>query len=280
MTKRRTEVNPDPVPGAAPAAAISARGLRKSFGDVRALDGVDFDVAPGTVLGLLGPNGAGKTTAVRVLTTLLTPDAGSATVAGLDVVRDAAALREQIGLAGQYAAVDENLTGLENLVMVGRLYGMPRAAAKARAPRAAGALRPRRGRRARRQDVLRRHAAAAGPRRGTRRQAARAVPRRADDGPGPAQPPGAVDDDRGARRRGDDRPADDAVPRRGRPPRRHDRGHRPRPRHRRGHARRAEGPRRRRAPRGPPRRRRRRAAGDRGARADVRRAAARPTARS
>ncbi len=133
MTKRRTEVNPDPVPGAAPAAAISARGLRKSFGDVRALDGVDFDVAPGTVLGLLGPNGAGKTTAVRVLTTLLTPDAGSATVAGLDVVRDAAALREHIGLAGQYAAIDENLTGLENLVMVGRLYGMPRAAAKARA---------------------------------------------------------------------------------------------------------------------------------------------------
>jgi ABC-2 type transport system ATP-binding protein len=132
MTKPRAEVTPDPAPTAAPAAAISARGLRKSFGDVCALDGVDFDVAPGTVLGLLGPNGAGKTTAVRVLTTLLTPDAGSATVAGLDVVRDAAALREHIGLAGQYAAIDENLTGLENLVMVGRLYGMPRAAAKAR----------------------------------------------------------------------------------------------------------------------------------------------------
>ena len=113
-------------------AAISARGLRKSFGDVCALDGVDFDVAPGTVLGLLGPNGAGKTTAVRVLTTLLMPDAGSATVAGLDVVRQAAALREHIGLAGQYAAIDENLTGLENLVMVGRLYGMRRAAAKTR----------------------------------------------------------------------------------------------------------------------------------------------------
>src|SRR3954471_22876702 len=112
--------------------AISATGLVKSFGDVRALDGVDFEVAPGTVLGLLGPNGAGKTTAVRVLATLLKPDAGSARVTGLDVVADAPRLRERIGLAGQYAAIDENLTGLENLVMVGRLYGMPRAKAKVR----------------------------------------------------------------------------------------------------------------------------------------------------
>ena len=84
------------------------------------------------MLGLLGPNGAGKTTAVRVLTTLLKPDAGGARVAGLDVVRDAAKLRQQIGLAGQYAAIDENLTGLENLTMVGRLYGMSRADAKRR----------------------------------------------------------------------------------------------------------------------------------------------------
>jgi ABC-2 type transport system ATP-binding protein len=113
-------------------AAISVRGLVKSFGDVRALDGVDLETAPGTVLGLLGPNGAGKTTAVRVLTTLLRPDAGTVRVAGLDVVRDAARLRERIGLAGQYAAVDENLTGLENLVMVGRLYGERRAAARTR----------------------------------------------------------------------------------------------------------------------------------------------------
>jgi ABC-2 type transport system ATP-binding protein len=112
--------------------AISVSGLRKAFGDVQALDGVDLEVAQGTVLGLLGPNGAGKTTAVRVLTTLLKPDAGTARVAGLDVVRDAARLRERIGLAGQYAAVDENLTGLENLTMVGRLYGEGRAAAKRR----------------------------------------------------------------------------------------------------------------------------------------------------
>ncbi len=115
------------------APAISVRGLVKSYGDVRALDGVDLEVAQGTVFGLLGPNGAGKTTAVRVLTTLLAPDAGTARVAGLDVVKDAAALRARIGLAGQYAAIDDNLTGIENLTMVGRLYGMKRRAAKARA---------------------------------------------------------------------------------------------------------------------------------------------------
>src|SRR5688572_6694620 len=113
--------------------AISAKGLVKSYGDVRALDGVDLEAAPGTVLGVLGPNGAGKTTTVRVLTTLLTPDAGTARVAGLDVVADADALRGRIGLAGQYAAVDDNLTGVENLVMVGRLYGESRGAAKRRA---------------------------------------------------------------------------------------------------------------------------------------------------
>jgi ABC-2 type transport system ATP-binding protein len=112
--------------------AIVISGLVKAFGDVRALGGVDLEVRTGTVLGLLGPNGAGKTTLVRVLTTLLTPDSGTATVVGLDVVSDAAALRHEIGLAGQYAAVDENLTGLENLTMVGRLYGFSRAKAKAR----------------------------------------------------------------------------------------------------------------------------------------------------
>ncbi len=112
--------------------AISVSGLFKSYGEVQALAGVDLEAARGTVLGLLGPNGAGKTTVVRVLTTLLNPDAGTARVAGLDVVRDAAALRQLIGLAGQYAAVDENLTGLENLTMVGRLYGERRQGAKAR----------------------------------------------------------------------------------------------------------------------------------------------------
>ena len=113
--------------------AIEAEGLRKSFGDVRALDGIDLRTPTGTVLGLLGPNGAGKTTAVRILTTLLPPDGGSARVAGLDVVRDAAALRAHIGLAGQYAAVDENLTGFENLEMVGRLYHLGKRPSRERA---------------------------------------------------------------------------------------------------------------------------------------------------
>jgi ABC-2 type transport system ATP-binding protein len=113
--------------------AIRVEGLVKTYGDVRAVDGVDFVVRPGTVLGLLGPNGAGKTTAVRVLTTLQAPTEGHIEVAGVDAVRDPALLRERIGLAGQYASVDESLTGVENLVMVGRLYGMSRKAAKARA---------------------------------------------------------------------------------------------------------------------------------------------------
>lgn len=104
------------------APAVETTGLRKSYGNVHALRGVDLHVEPGSVFGLLGPNGAGKTTAVRILTTLLVPDEGSARVAGFDVVRDAAKVREHIGLAGQYAAVDENLTGFENLEMVGKLY--------------------------------------------------------------------------------------------------------------------------------------------------------------
>jgi ABC-2 type transport system ATP-binding protein len=113
--------------------AIVVEGLKKSYGSVQALCGVDFAARTGTVLGLLGPNGAGKTTAVRILATLLKPDGGSARVAGLDVVHDAAALRAKIGLAGQYAAVDENLTGFENLEMVGRLYHLRRQEARARA---------------------------------------------------------------------------------------------------------------------------------------------------
>ncbi|MEU6779698.1 ATP-binding cassette domain-containing protein [Nonomuraea angiospora] len=112
---------------------IHAEGLRKRYGATEALRGIDLDVPAGTVCGLLGPNGAGKTTAVRILATLLRPDAGHAEVAGLDVVRDAAPLRFRIGLAGQHAAVDELLTGRRNLELFGRLYHLSRAEARRRA---------------------------------------------------------------------------------------------------------------------------------------------------
>jgi ABC-2 type transport system ATP-binding protein len=108
-------------------AAIAVEGLTKQFGSVVALDGVDFEVSAGMVFGLLGPNGAGKTTAVRVLTTIIPPDAGRASVLGHDVVRDPESVRCRIGLAGQNAAVDPNLTGRENLRLVGRLAQLPRA---------------------------------------------------------------------------------------------------------------------------------------------------------
>jgi oleandomycin transport system ATP-binding protein len=113
--------------------AISAEGLVKKYGTTTALDGVDLSVPTGSVLGVLGPNGAGKTTAVRILATLLRPDAGHATVGGYDVVRDASRVREIVGLTGQYASVDEDMSGRRNLVMIGRLLGHPRARAKARA---------------------------------------------------------------------------------------------------------------------------------------------------
>ncbi len=112
---------------------IRASGLVKTYGKIRALDGLDLAVPEGTILGLLGPNGAGKTTAVRILTTLIEPDAGTATVAGLDVAKEPDKVRAQLGLSGQYAAVDEYLTGYENLDMVGRLYGLGRRKSKERA---------------------------------------------------------------------------------------------------------------------------------------------------
>ena len=105
-----------------PSAMIEAVGLHKSFGDTHALRGLDLSAAEGTILGVLGPNGAGKTTAVRILTTLTHPDAGSATVAGIDVLRNPSAVRRKVGVAGQYASLDEVLTGRENLGMIGRLY--------------------------------------------------------------------------------------------------------------------------------------------------------------
>jgi oleandomycin transport system ATP-binding protein len=113
--------------------AVTTRGLVKRFGDQVAVDGVDLDVPAGTVFGLLGPNGAGKTTIVRMLATLLRPDGGSAAVGGYDVVRQAGSVRRIIGLTGQYASVDESLSGRENLYMIGRLLDMPAKAARNRA---------------------------------------------------------------------------------------------------------------------------------------------------
>src|ERR1700677_3885810 len=111
---------------------IEAEGLTKRYGPTQALAGIDISVAGGTILGVLGPNGAGKTTAVRILTTLALPDSGSARVAGHDVVRDAAAVRRNIGVTAQDATLDDALTGRQNLVMVGELSGLRRANAKAR----------------------------------------------------------------------------------------------------------------------------------------------------
>jgi oleandomycin transport system ATP-binding protein len=113
--------------------AVEVRGLVKHYGETKALDGVDLDVREGTVLGVLGPNGAGKTTLVRCLSTLVVPDAGHATVAGYDVVKQPRQLRRIIGLTGQYASVDEKLSGWENLYMIGRLLDLPRKTARTRA---------------------------------------------------------------------------------------------------------------------------------------------------
>ncbi|WP_330291538.1 ATP-binding cassette domain-containing protein [Streptomyces sp. NBC_00576] len=126
-----TRIDNRPANGAT--SAVSVRGLVKHYGETKALDGVDLDVREGTVLGVLGPNGAGKTTLVRILSTLLQPDSGHATVAGYDVLRQPRQLRRVIGLTGQYASVDEKLPGWENLYMIGRLLDLPRKDARARA---------------------------------------------------------------------------------------------------------------------------------------------------
>jgi ABC-2 type transport system ATP-binding protein len=128
--QRTKRAAPDPTPADA---AVVARGLRKRFGDLQALAGLDLTVPEGTVLALLGPNGAGKTTAVSILTTLLRPDAGIAFVAGHDVTTQRREVRRRIGLSGQYAAVDQHLTGLENLQMIGRLYHLGTRRARSRA---------------------------------------------------------------------------------------------------------------------------------------------------
>ena len=193
------------------------------------------------MLGLLGPNGAGKTTAVRILSTILGPDSGHASVLGHDVVTEAETVRRIIGLAGQYAAVDENLTGRENIHMVARLSHLSRKVAAAPGQRAARGVRVEQRRRPGAQDLLGRHAPAARPGRRAGGQPARPLPRRADHRPGPAEPPGPVGLHRGPGARGHDRAVDDAVPRGGRPAGPRHRGDRPRARHRPGDAGPAQG---------------------------------------
>ena len=222
-------------------AAVHASGLVKQFGDLRAVDGIDLEVSQGEILGVLGPNGAGKTTMLRMLATLLPIDAGDAQIFGVDVAREPHRVRQLIGVTGQYASVDENLTATENLWLFGRLQGMRSADARATARAAARAVRARGGRRAAAVAVLGRHAPAARPRGEPDHAAAADLPRRADHRPGPAHARPDVGHDPEPRRRGLHRPADDAVPRRGRPARRPHRGHRPRPQGRGGHAGRAQG---------------------------------------
>ena len=231
---------------------IEATGLQKRFGTTQALDGVDLAARQGTVLGVLGPNGAGKTTAVRVLATLLRPDAGSARIGGYDVLRDPQQVRNTIGLTGQYASVDEDLTGTQNLVMIAQLLNLSTRQAKVASDRAAGVVRPDRRRRPDGQELLRRDAPSARSGREPGRPAGRHLPGRADHRSGPGEARGHVGRHPQSRRRGLDRAADHPVPRRGRCPRRRDQRDRPRPGHRSRHPRGPQEDRRRSTGRGPP----------------------------
>ena len=246
-------------------ALIEADGLSKKFGKVQALSELTLTLPAGQPVAILGPNGAGKTTFIRMVATLIAPDRGTLVVNGHDVVREPMAVRRMIGLAGQSAAVEEMMTGRENLVMVARLYGQGRAQAVASATRILEQMDLVEAADRQRQDLFRRHATAARPRGEPRRLAPVAAARRADDRPRPREPQRGVG--RGARHeRGRDRHrADDAVSRRGRPPRRLHRHHRRGPRHRPGHAERAQVPRRRRHGRAAHGRRPHHAAGGRGA---------------
>jgi ABC-2 type transport system ATP-binding protein len=195
--------------------AVAAERLCKRYGTTTALDGFDLTVREGTVCGLLGPNGAGKTTAVRILTTLLRFDGGRAEVAGLDVASQAAQVRHRIGLLGQHAAVDEVLSGRQNLVMFGRLYHLRVTTARRRADELLErfGLRDAAGRPAR--AVLRRDAPAARPRRQPAARPAGAVPGRADHRAGPTRPQRGVGGRPWAGGRRHHRAAHHPVPRRG-----------------------------------------------------------------
>ena len=168
--------------------AVEARGLVKTFGDHNAVDGIDLEIRRGEVYGVLGPNGAGKTTMLKMLATMLPIDAGSATVFGHDVRREGHVVRQLIGVTGQYASVDENLTATENLWLFARLQGLGRAESRARGGPAARAVRPHRGGHQADQRLLGRHAAAPRPGRQPDHPAAADLPGRADHRPRPPHP--------------------------------------------------------------------------------------------
>ena len=252
-----TDATPQPL-------AIQVRGLRKSFGKQVVLDGIDLDVAEGTVFALLGPNGAGKTTAIHILSTLISADAGEVLVGGFDVAREPDAVRGVIGLTGQVSAVDGQFTGEENLRLMADLHHLGRERGRQRVAELLERFDLRRRGGEAGDDLLGRHAPAARPRDDARRRAADHLPRRADDRPRSAEPAGDVGHrPRPRRRRRHDLP-DDPVPRGGRPARRPDRAARRGSGRRPGHAGRAEAARaRRQRParvrrRGPARPRRRR----------------------
>ena len=235
--------------------ALLAVGLQKRYGRSSALDGFDLEVEPGTVHGLLGPNGAGKTTAVRCLTTLTAIDHGTATIDGIDVRRHPAAVRERIGLVGQFHAVDEALTARQNLVLFARLSGLSKSRARDRAADLLGAFELSDAANRAVYGILGRNAAPPRHRREPRAHPGDPVPRRADDRPRPARPGHGVAGGAGDRRSGHDRAPHDPIPRRGRPARGSRLGHGPRSGRRRRHPRRTQTPARRRPRRRGPRRR-------------------------
>ena len=222
--------------------AIAANGLRKSYGDKVVLDGVDLAVPEGTIFSLLGPNGAGKTTAVKILSTLISPDpaSGGIRVGGHDLATDPQAVRAAIGVTGQFSAVDGLITGEENMLLMARPAPPVQARGPSRRRRAAGALRPHRRRKEARLHLLRRHEAPPRPRHDPGRQPADHLPRRAHHRPRPPQPPQHVADHPQARLRRRHRLPHHPVPRRGRRARRPHRRARRRQAGRRGHRRGAE----------------------------------------
>ena len=232
-TSRQGDGHPSPT-------AVSAVGLRKSYGDKTVLDGIDLHIPAGSVFALLGPNGAGKTTAVKILSTLITADAGRPQVAGHDLATDPQAVRAAIGVTGQFSAVDGLITGEENMLLMADLHHLSKQRGAAGRRRTPGALRPGGGREEARLDLLRRHEAPPRPRDDAGRQPADHLPRRADHRPRPALPPQHVGHHPRARLRRRDRLPHHPVPGGGRRTRRPHRGVERRQDRRRGHRRGAQ----------------------------------------